>query len=215
MQRWDADAIVLSGADSRDDKIVRLVLDTDEVIPAVVRFARRAGKSARGSKVQPLTTVHVLLRGKPSDDLAVLEQVAVEAPHAVIKGDLVRFALASTMAEVVLALVPDWGREDGVYALLSRALAHLDEPTAKIGEELLLLFELRMLDLGGVLPPLEALAELSRSSREALESWRAGRFSPLSPQDVRAVGRFLEQALAAASGRQLVSRAFLDQVLRG
>lgn len=215
MQRWDADAIVLSGADSRDDKIVRLLLETDEVIPAVVRFARRAGKSSRGAKVQPLTTVHALLRGKPAEDLAVLEEVAVEAPHAVVKGDLLRFALASTMAEVVLVLVPDWGREEGVYALLARALAHLDDPAAKVGEELLLLFELRMLDLGGVLPPLESLAELSRSSREALEAWRSGRFSPLSPPDVRAVGRFLEQALAAASGRTLVSRAFLDQVLRG
>jgi len=213
MLHWDADAIVLSGADSRDDKIIRLLLETDELVPAVVRFARRPGKSSKGPRIQPLSSVHVMLRGKDSDELALLETVHVESAHAVLKGDLVRFALASTMAEVVLQLVPDWGQEPGVHALLLKALQHLDDPNARVGEELLTLFELRTLDLAGILPPLESLAELPASVREALLAWRAGSWKALPQAEVRAASRVLEQALVSASGRPLVSRAFLDQVL--
>jgi DNA repair protein RecO len=168
---------VLSGADSRDDKIVRLLLETDELVPAVARFARRGGKKpSKASSIQPLSRVHVTLRGRPSDTLALLETVALETPHAIVKGDLVRFALATSMSEVVLQLVPDWGREEGVYALLARALGHLDDPGAAAGEALLALFELRMLDLAGVMPPISSLFELPAPAREALQGWQRGRF---------------------------------------
>jgi len=213
MLRWDADGVIVSGADSRDDKIIRVLLATDELIPAVVKYARKAGKSSKMAHIQPLTTVHATLRGKASDELAVLERVDVETTHAVLKGDLLRFSLASAMAEVVLHLVPDWGREDGVYALLSRAFARLDDPSARATEELLLLFELRMLDLAGVLPPLEEIVELPAAAREALEAWRSGRWVALPAPALRPTARFLERALTSHSGRPLSSRAFLDQVL--
>lgn len=214
MLTWDAEAIVLSTADSRDDKIVRLLLESDEVVPALVRFARRGIKKAsRAAKLQPLSVVHVSLRGKPADELATLEAVSAETPHAIVKADLVRLALASTMAEIVLQLVPDWGREEGVYALLSRALGRLGDAQAKASEALLALFELRMLDLGGVLPPLETIEELPASSRAGLEAWRQGRFVALPEREVRAICRVLERALLAASGRPLASRAFLEQML--
>lgn len=213
MERRDADALVLSGADSRDDKIIRLMLETDELMPALVRSGRKSGKSSRASRVQPLSLVHVTLRIRPSDELAFLETATIERPHAVIKADLRRFALATTMSEVVLQLIPDWGREDGVFQLLVRALGHLEDPTATISEALLVLFELRILGLAGVLPPIASLAELSPSAREALESWRQGRFVPLDPSEVRASARVLERALASHSGRPLASRAFLEQIL--
>jgi len=215
MLTWDADAIILSGADSRDDKIVRLLLATDEVIPAVVRFARKAGKSSKGGRVQPLTTVHVTLRGKPLAELAVLETITIENTHAVLKGDLLRFALGSAMAEVVLHLIPDWAQDAGIYGLTTRAIEHLDDPASKVGEELLVLFELRMLDLAGVLPPLASIPELPASAREALAAWRTGRWLPLPPAAVKPTARFLAEALASASGRPLSSRTFLDQVLAG
>lgn len=213
MLRWDADALILSGADSRDDKIVRLLLETGELVPAVVQYGRKAGKSSKASRIQPLTTVHVTLRGKASDELAVLETVNVEDAHAVLKGDLLRLSLASAMAEVVLHLVPDWGREEGVYDLLSRALSHLDDAATRVSEALLLLFELKMLDLAGVLPPLEEIVELPLGSREALEAWRSGRWVPLPASALRPTARFLEHALTSHSGRPLASRAFLEQVL--
>ncbi len=212
MNHWDAEAIILSGADSRDDKIIRMLLETDELVPAIVKYARKPGKSSKSERIQPLGRVHVMLRGKPSDELAYLENIAVESPHAFIKGDLLRFGLATTMAEIVLHLVPDWGQEPGIYTLLAKAMAHLDDPKARAGEEILALFELRTLDLAGVLPPLDSLAELPLNVREALEAWRQGAWKALSPQEVRAACRVLEQMLASASGRPLVSRAFLDQV---
>lgn len=145
-----------------------MLLETDELVPAIVKYARKPGKSSKSERIQPLGRVHVMLRGKPSDELAYLENIAVESPHAFIKGDLLRFGLATTMAEIVLHLVPDWGQEPGIYTLLAKAMAHLDDPKARAGEEILALFELRTLDLAGVLPPLDfagrAAAERARGA---------------------------------------------------
>jgi recombinational DNA repair protein (RecF pathway) len=212
----DCRALVLSAADSRDDRIVRLLLDSDELVPAFARFARKSsgrGRSPRTSMLQPLTSVHVRLRAKPGAELATIEEVAMDAPFAVIKGDLLRTALASAMCEVVLHLVPDWASESGLHDLLMRALTHLDRPAEKAREALLLLFELRVLDLGGVLPPFEELPELPEETRAALTAWRTGRFLPLADGPLRAAARFLEESLTATSGRPLLSRSLLEAAL--
>ncbi len=212
----DARAIVLSAADSRDDRIVRLLLDSDELVPAFAKFARKSsgrGKSPRTSLLQPLTAVHVRLRSKGSDDLATLSEIAMDVPFAVIKGDLLRTALASAMCEVVLHLVPDWATEEGLFSLLSRALHHLDKPTEKVHESLLLLFELRVLDMHGILPPFDELPELPTEARLVLESWRSGRFVPLPDHCLRPTARILESSLSAVSNRPLLSRTLLEAAL--
>lgn len=141
MRHWHATGIILSANDSRDDKIIRLLLDTDELVPAIARNSRRArGKSSKASQLQPLSTVAVALRAKgeadvswgaaaeTSPELALVERIDLVHPYPVIKGDLERFAIASAMCEAVLHLVPDWGVEDGLHALVERALGHLDRP---------------------------------------------------------------------------------------
>lgn len=226
VRRLEGLAFILSGADSRDDKIVRLLMEDDECVPALVRQGRRAtGRSSKVGRVQPLTLVRVSLRAKPTDDLALLETVAVERAHTVMKGDLLRLALGSCMAEVVLHLCPDWGREPGLFDLLARALDRLDRPAPEgglapaqardaPGEDWLLLFQLKALAAAGVLPPLGELAEVPREGRDVLAGWLEGRWQPLDPTSARVIGPLLERALTDASGRPFRSRALLAEALR-
>lgn len=205
-------ALVLSGVDSKDDRIVRLLCDDDTLVPAIARGARRVGKKGSlGAHIQPLSRITVeLVPADEGHDLAVLRSALTEEPYAVIKGDLARTALAWAMAEVVLHLVPEHAREDGLFALLERALTHLETPSTVPREEHFLLFLLRMLDGQGILPPLDELPEVSSSARATLTAWREGRFARLEDGDKAHTARFLERALTALTGRPLASRSLLD-----
>ena len=210
----EALALVLSGTDSRDDRIVRLLTADDLLLPAIGRNARRmTKKGSLSSRLQPLSLVRIEVANDPRDDLATLIGAEVVRPFAIVKADLLRMALGSGMAEVVLHILPEHAREDGLHDLLLRALTHLDDPTVTPREEHFLLFLLRILDQQGILPPLSELPELSSSARETLEHWRAGRFAKLATDDRRHTSRFLEQALSAFSGRPLLSRSLIDTAL--
>jgi len=210
--------LILSGADSRDDKIVRLLMEDDELVPAIVRQGRRPGKKSKVGRIQPLTAVHVTLTARPGDDLAVLTTVTVERPFALVKGDLLRLALATCMAEVVLHLCPDWGREPGLHELLRRAWERLDRPAGPGGEAIttdwLLLFELRALAGSGVMPPLDELAEIPRAARELMAGWLEGRWAALDRDAARAAQATFEGMITGASGRPFRSSSLLAEALR-
>lgn len=210
----ELEALVLSGVDSRDDRILRLLTADDQLLPVIARSARRATpKGSMSSRLQPLSLVRIELASGPQDDLARVVSAETLRPFIIVKGDLLRTALVSAMAEVVLHIVPEHAREDGLFELVIRAFVHLDEATTAAREELFLLFLLRVLDQQGILPPLEDLPELSTGARETLEQWRAGRFVKLAIEDRPHTGRFLERALIAFSGRPLLSRSLIDAAL--
>ena len=212
-ERRDTEALVLSCVDANNDRIVRLLTAASEVLPAIARHGRRPSSRKAGTRLQPLTRVAAQLTLRPSDDLAQLTGAATHEDFAVLKADLGRFALASTMAEVVLATVPDFATEEGLFELLLRAWRWLDTPANRPVEEVLLLFELRALGLAGALPPIDALPGLDDSARQGLTAWSEGQWCRLAARDVRAVAAALEGLVYAASGRRLKSRAFLDEVL--
>jgi len=210
----EVDALVLSCVDVNNDRIVRVLTAQDVLVPAVARHNRRASTKRPAHRVQPLTRITAHLGGRPGDDLVPLLNVATTHPFAVVKGDLLRFALASTMAEVVLCTLPDFAAEPGLHDLLARAWTWLDTPSHAPREDLLLLFELRALTLAGALPPIPDLPGLDDGARATLDAWSSGQWRPLAPRDTRGVAACLEGLIADASGRQLRSRAFLDDVLR-
>ncbi|HRE91847.1 MAG TPA: DNA repair protein RecO, partial [Myxococcota bacterium] len=180
----EAVALVLSGVDSRDDRILRLLTEDDQLLPVIARNARRASKKGSlSSRLQTLSLVRVEVARDPSHELVTLSSAEVLRPFATLKGELLRLALASAMAEVVLHVVPEHAREDGLHELLVRALSHLDDPKTTPREDHFLLFLLRILDQQGILPPLDELPELSTRARETLEQWREGRFAKLSTED--------------------------------
>ena len=212
----EGDALILSGADSRDDKIVRVLMEDDELVPVLVKQGRRSGKTSRVGRIQPLTAVRVTLRAKPADDLALLETVTVEHPFAIIKADLLRLAMATCMAEVVLHLCPDWGREEGLFDLLHRAWLRLDrpDPSDTVSTDWLLLFELKALATSGVLPPIDELAEVSPRGREILQGWLDGRWAPLDATSRKTIDGLFETLLTSASGRPFRSKGLLAEALR-
>ena len=234
MRHWHATGIILSANDSRDDKVIRLLLETDELVPAIARHGRRAhGKSAKASQLQPLSTVSVALRARgeadvswdtaaeTSRELALVERIELSHAYPGIKGDLERFALASAMCEGVLHLVPDWGVEDGLFALVERALGHLEQsPEGSAGRDLLALFYVRLLDRAGLLPASEGLAELSppagphlsQAAAATLALWREGRWRPLPLEASAPTLTLLAQILSSASGRPLLSLSLVADV---
>lgn len=215
-QRTETLALVLSGADSRDDRILRLLTGDDELVAAVARFARKSNhRGSLGARLQPLTLVRVELSQSPERELATVLGAQVERPFATLKADLARLALASAMAEVILHILPEQAREEGLYALTLRALTHLDDAKTTPRQELFLLFLLRVLDLQGVLPPLDELVEIPERARGALDQWRQGRFMPLEDHELGPTSRFLEGALSSLSGRPLLSRTLIDTAFGG
>ncbi|MCA9516633.1 MAG: DNA repair protein RecO [Myxococcales bacterium] len=210
---WSGQALVLSSADAQSHRIVRLLTADDRVVAAIAREARR-GPKRFGARVQPLSLSHVTYALRPSDDLAKLGDAALEEPFPTVKGDLVRLALATTMADVVLTTVPDFAREEGLFELLLRAWRFLDRGDARPVEETLLLFELRFLVLSGLLAPDELeLPNVPNGARDVVAGWLAGQWRPLADADRPLVAAALEGLLVAATGRALKSRPFLDEVL--
>lgn len=207
-------ALVLSGVDSRDDRILRLLTEDDQLLPVIARNARRTSKKGSlSSRLQTLSLVRVEVVSESSHELVTLSSSEVLRPFATLKGELLRLALAAAMAEVVLHVVPEHAHEEGLHDLLMRALSFLDDPGTAPREDHFLLFLLRILDQQGILPPFEELPELSTSAKETLEQWREGRFAKLSTEDRAHTSRFLEQALTAFSGRPLLSRSLIDAAL--
>ena len=252
MRHWQTSGLILSHTDSRDDKIIRLLLDTDELVPAIAKHSRSArGKSSKASQLQPLSAVSITLRAKAGTDvawasaaetsreLALVERVELLHSFATLKGDLERFALACAMSEGILHLVPDWGVEEGLHALLVRALMHLDRPGEPPHTDLLALFFVRLLDRAGLLPASEELAQLTPPTRlaasafgtqsatllpplmpfseeaaETLALWREGRWRPLPRGESASALALLAELMTQASGRPLLSMALVTDVFR-
>ncbi len=205
-----AEALVLTSADSRDDLIVGLLMDSGLRLPVVARRARRSAK--RAGHLDPVTRAEVVVRER-GDGLATLEGATALEGFAIVKADLLRVALASAMAEVVTHVLAEHDGEPGLYPLLLRAWRVLDDPKRRPTEELLLLFELRALTLAGLMPEVADLPGLTDGAREALTEWEAGRWRALEAADRRRVATVLEALLTQQSGRPLRARAVLDPAL--
>ncbi|MCB9727983.1 MAG: DNA repair protein RecO [Deltaproteobacteria bacterium] len=206
------EALVLRTADSDDNKVVHLLTPDLGHVPAFARKAR-VSKRHTGGHLDLLHRVEVRLSGRRDRDLARLDSARTLEVFGGIRADLLRFAQASCMVDVVLHLVPEHGHEPGVYELLLRALRHLDRASTTPPVDVLLLFELRMLEGSGVLPGVDALEGLSQRAREVLTAWHAGQWLPLPDDERAAVGRALEGLIEQASGGVLKSRRFLDAML--
>ena len=206
------EALVLTTLESRDDRVVTLMTPEMGRIPC---FARGAAKSQKrfGANIDPLTLVEAQVVPKGDGRMLNLRRAHVVYGFPVIKGDLLRMAMASVMVETLLALVPDHGVEPAAYTTLHKALHHLDRPETRITEELLALFELRMLFLSGLLPELDAIGDLSEESRETLYAWLDQLWEPLDPPLHGPTCKALERLIQEASGRPLRSRELLDELL--
>ena len=203
---------MLDSVDVREDRVVTLFVQGRGRIRAAARGGRRSIRRF-GAHIAPLTRSEVKLRTRPDWELGRLEWAEAREVFALVKGDLRRLALATTMAEVILHLLAEYDDDPALYDLTLRAWRALDDPGQRPSEDLLLLFELRALNLAGFLPPWELAPGLSEQARSVLAGWQVGRWAPLTPAGRRPAAAFLEGAISEASGRPLRSRAFLDEVM--
>lgn len=205
-------ALVLASYDSKDDKIVQLFLEDAGRLAAVARHARKS-KRRFGAHIEPLTLSEVVVRTRPDWELGRLERASTVEGFPIVKSDILRMALAMTMGEVVLMVLPEHDHDPELYALTVKAWQHLNDPRANVTEDLLLLFELRTLQFTGFLPDLDEFTPIPAEAREVLKGWLSGRWQPLTPSQRRRVATVLEGLLADQAGRGLRSREFLNEAL--
>ncbi len=207
----ETDAIVLTSADVRDDQILHLLTAEHGRTPVVAKYARKSSKRF-GGHLQPMTVIHATMTLHEGRDLGRLEGAAERATFPRLKGDLERLSYASVMIEVITHLIPPHGHEPGVYELTHRALSHLDG-AEKVGEDILALFELRMLRGLGLLPTWDHIPGLPAEAVSVLDAWLESRWEPMPPAALDPVIRTLERLIQESSGRPLKSRAVLGELL--
>ena len=206
------EAIVLSTQETREDRVVTLLTPELGRIPTYARGAARSQKRF-GAHVEPMSHVDAEIQPRTSSQMYGLRRSSARNGFPTLKSDLVRLSLATTMVETVMHLVPEHGNEPGVFPLVLRALTHLNHPETVGTEDLLALFEVRLLLIAGLLPELEGLQGLPRESLAPMDAWIQGRWEPLPEEARRGTCRALERLIQETSGRPLKSRPFLDEFL--
>ena len=206
----NVEAIVLSTQATREDRVVTLLTPELGRIPTYARGAARSQKRF-GAHVEPMTHVDAEIQPRASSQMYGLRRSSSRTGFPTLKSDLLRLSLATTMVETVMHLVPEHGNEPGVFPLLLRALSHLDRQETEGTEDLLALFEVRLLLIAGLLPELNELPGLPTEALPAMSSWIRGRWEPLPDASRRGTCRALECLIQETSGRPLRSRPFLDE----
>jgi len=177
MPVYKADAIVLrQQALGEADRVVTLLTREHGKLRAAARGIRRI-TSRFGGRVEPFTHARILLaRGKTLD---VIAQVEVVEAFAGLRGDLVRSAYASYVAELVDRFLPERDLHEGVFTLARNALAALDQAREDEAELQALWFALHLASDLGYRPETEACVgcgrPLPRAGGRPAEGWA---FSP-------------------------------------
>ena len=206
------EALVLARYNVKDDRIVTLLTPRDGRLPAVARRARRGPKHT-GAVLEPLTRVDVTYQVRKGRDLVTLKEAVCRDAFSGLKSDLVRTAMASVMAELLLQFTVDFDPAPTLYALGLRAFTSLDDLKRPVTEAHLLLFELRVLALAGSLPPFGQLFGEGHPGVAMAEEWFAGRWVSVSAEVLNHCLRRTEAHIQDVVERPLKSRALLTELV--
>ncbi|MCG8553784.1 MAG: DNA repair protein RecO [Proteobacteria bacterium] len=147
-------ALLLRAVDYGEaDRIVSLLTETEGVISAIARGARRSRRRFSGT-LQSLCVLRVGL-GRTRGSLGALELAEVEEAFPALLGDLGRMQQAGDALRLVRHLVAERQAEPGLFALcvqLMRLLSERDAPPAALP----VCFELRALSVVGFAPAFDA-----------------------------------------------------------
>lgn len=207
-----SEGLVLARYQVKDDRIVTLLTQADGRLPAVARRARRGSKKSAGG-IEPLTRVDVTYRIQPGRDLVTLREVVCTQAFPGLRQDLERMAMASVMAEILTHFTVDFDPVPELYTLASKAFDFLNAPDSKVSEAHLLLFELRVLQHTGTLPPLDMLLGPHHPAIDAINTLLSGRWVQMPEEVLQSALSRTEAHLKSVSERPLKSRSFLNDVL--
>ena len=152
MSMYHADGIVLRNRDLGEaDRVVTLLCPDKGKIDAVARGARRPRNRLVGLTL-PFNLLRMsLFKGHGLDQLSQAEGIK---SFQGLRGDLTKLACASYLAELVMEFLPEHEPNPAVFNLFVRSLASLEQNHPP--ENLLRFFELRLMDLSGFRPSLDA-----------------------------------------------------------
>ena len=151
------EAIILRYTNYGDaDRIVTLLTLEHGVCSAMARNARNSRRRFGGS-LQPFNRVRVLWQRRRHGGLPQLAEVELLAAVPEVMANLEALALAAYACDLVTALVPQEQSVPEIYLLLVAFFAYLPSAASCVGARLL--FELRLLELLGLLPHLGHCAQ--------------------------------------------------------
>jgi len=206
MGLYKTSAVVLHSAPYREaDALLVLFPPHRGRVRALAKGVRRPKSRLRGG-VQPLTRARFLLYAGRALDTVI--QSELEEAYPRLHAELLRWAHANYLAELVMATTPEGTESRDAYALFLAALALLE---ARRPEAAARFFELRLLGLLGYLPELTTCRSCGRrpeGSRlrigsEGVFCERCGSGVPGPEVDRRTLGalQFLFRARPQAVGR--------------
>jgi DNA repair protein RecO (recombination protein O) len=163
----------------------------------------------------------VLVRSRRGGGLSTLGSFLVRQGHDHLRTDLVRFAIASFWAELVLSTTAEGNASTHQYDVLTDMLDRLNGSSQGRRFDLILGFQLRWFSAMGVLPPLDeeslAAAKLPMLDDQAMAVARAlvagVDISDLDAQVFGVVGRLTRQVRHQLVSREFASTKFLMEML--
>ena len=217
---YKTDAFVLRGRNLGEaDRIFTLFTRERGKLDAVAKGVRRI-KSQNAGRLEFLTEAALTLHAGRSLDVITGATILHSEWEALVEPRA--FAAASVVAELVDAFCEPGLAQDEIYELLQGAVHAL--ASARRPADLLPRFELRLLDVLGLLPSLDACVRCGADLRNAAEAWldpasgglvcgrchaggEAGRLEGKEIENVRGLAAPKRAAPATTSALPAVSRA--------
>jgi DNA repair protein RecO len=203
------------------NRIVTLLTAERGRIATIARGAR--GKSRRfGGHLDLFHQGKAVVSRRGRSGLATLQKFDVQQPFEGIRQDIVKFAVASFLIELVAHTTVDESSDKSQYALVAQMLGELAQKPSAFARHVLLKFQLRWFYLLGLLPELTdeglvnaQLTHISSDSIAVAQAYFEGRLDDCEEDEHTAdVGRLTRELRRRVLSRPLASESFLRQVLR-
>lgn len=160
MSLYRSDAFVLRTYNLGEaDQIIVFLTEDYGKVRAVARRSRSA-KRQTASYYQPMTLLHAIFFGRPSQPLHRINSVDMIQPFRALREDFTLMRCGLYMTELLDAATRDREPVSDLFALLRQGLAQLTETSTP--DTLLRLFELQLLMLIGYTPQLFACVRCAK-----------------------------------------------------
>ena len=113
--------------------IVKALTEECGVVSFIIKGAKRKESPFKGA-LDPLALSEVVFRQNPNTELQFIKEASIVNWHGTMRQSLLNLAVAQVMAEIVLRYAPPATPIPEEFALLERALAEFDSPTAAAGD---------------------------------------------------------------------------------
>ena len=151
------------------DKIITFHTQDCGMLKVVVKGARKI-KSRFAAVVQFPCYIDMVVYRKELSRMGILTDCGIRYLFPNIRNDIVRFAYASYVAEILLSSLKEGEANEGMFYLLLRVLLFLEQGKRENFELLVTSFKLKLLHMLGYTPELRRCVECGKS-RDSFQSF--------------------------------------------